>query len=73
MDRPAVYRIRVRGAVPDDWCDRLGDLQITANTTEGMTLEGWLPDQSALAGVLDTLFSLRLPILEVTCLGDNES
>jgi len=33
-----------------------------------VTLEGWLLDQAALAGVLDTLFVLRLPILEVTCL-----
>ena len=73
MDKPGVYRIKVRGVLPDNWKDRLGGMQITAKTLDGMTLEGWLPDQSALAGVLDTLFTLRLPILEVTCLGDNES
>ncbi len=68
MDKPALYRIKVRGMVPDSWSDRLGDLQIVATTSEGVTLEGRLPDQSALAGVLDTLFALHLPILEVTCL-----
>ena len=68
MDKPAVYRIKVRGFLPDGLIDRLGGLQISTKTSKGVTLEGWLPDQSALAGVLDTLFTLRLPILEVTCL-----
>ena len=68
MDKPAAYRIKIRGVIPDSWLDRLGGLQITAANSEGVTLEGWLADQSALAGVLDTLFTLNLPILEVTCL-----
>jgi len=54
--------------VPDSWSDRLGGLEIVETTPEGMTLEGWLPDQAALAGVLDTLFSINLSILEVICL-----
>ena len=66
MDKPTVYRIKVRGVLPDGWLDRLGGLQVTANTAEGMTLEGLLPDQAALAGVLETLYSLHLPIVEVT-------
>ena len=66
MDKPGVYRIKVRGVLPDNWKDRLGGMQITAKTLDGVTLEGWLPDQSALAGVLDTLFTLHLPIVEVT-------
>jgi len=68
MYKPALYRIKVRGVVPDSWIDRLGGLQITSNSPESVTMEGGLPDQSALAGVLDTLFTLNLPILEVTCL-----
>ena len=70
MDKSATYRVRVRGFVPDSWTDRLGTMTIVETTLEGMTLEGRLPDQSALAGVLDTLFSLNLPILEVSCLPD---
>jgi len=72
MDKPAVYRIKVRGVVPDSWSDRLGGLQISAKAAESVTLEGWLPDQSALAGVLDTLFTLHLPILEVICLQEQQ-
>ena len=71
MDKPVKYRIRVRGALPDSLHDRLGGMEITATTSSGMTLEGLLRDQSALAGVLDTLFMLRLPILEVTCQQEN--
>lgn len=70
MDKSASYRIKLRGKVPDSWTDRLGNMTIVETTPEGMTLEGRLPDQSALAGVLDTLFSLNLPILEVSCLPD---
>ncbi len=66
-DEPSVYRIRVQGFLPDSWKDRLGGLHITSRTKETSTLEGRLPDQTALAGVLDTLFSLHLPILEVKC------
>ena len=66
-DKAAIYRIKVRGVVPESWYERLGGLQIAEKTKDCMTLEGFLPDQSALAGVLDTLFSLRLSILEVNC------
>lgn len=70
MDKSTTYRVRVRGLVPDSWTDRLGTMIIVETTPEGMTLEGRLPDQSALAGILDTLFSLNLPILEVSSLPD---
>ena len=68
MDKSVSYRVKVRGMVPDSRSDRLGGLKIVETTPEGMTLEGRLPDQAALAGVLDTLFSINLPILEVICL-----
>jgi len=72
MDKSGVYRIKVQGVLPDGWIDRLGNLQITAIDSQGVTLEGRLPDQAALAGALDTLYNLRLPILEVTCLQEKE-
>jgi hypothetical protein len=71
MDKPAEYRIKVKGVVPESWCDRLGGMQIVAATPAETTLEGWLPDQAALNGVLDTLYGLHLPLLEVTCLLQN--
>ena len=71
LDKPADYRITVQGAVSKSWLDRLGGMEITAVTAGQTTLEGRLPDQAALSGVLDTLYRLRLPLLEVTCLPDD--
>ena len=68
MDNPAVYRIKVRGVLPESWIDRLGGMQIVAVSSIETTLEGGLPDQAALKGVLDTLYELRLCLDEVTCL-----
>ena len=68
MDKPAVYRIKVQGVVPKSWTDRLGAMGIVSVTSAATTLEGRLSDQDALNGVLDTLYQLRLPLLEVICL-----
>jgi hypothetical protein len=57
----------VEGVVPESWIDRLGDLRIVSVTSAATTLEGRLSDQAALNGVLDTLYNLRLPLLEVSC------
>jgi len=68
MDRPATYRIKVHGSVPESWLDRLGGMRIAAVSSTVTTMEGRLPDQAALKGVLDTLYELRLCLEEVTCL-----
>jgi len=68
LDKPATYRIKVRGSLPESWIDRLGGMRIVAASTEQTTLAGWLPDQAALKGVLDTLYELRLQLEEVICL-----
>lgn len=68
MDKPANYRIKVHGIVPESWIDRLGGMQIVASSSTVTTMEGCLPDQAALKGVLDTLYELRLCLEEVTCL-----
>ena len=68
MDKPAVYRIKLNGEIPDSWLDRLGGVQVVAGASGTVTLQGPLPDQAALIGVLNTLYQLRLPVLEVTCL-----
>jgi hypothetical protein len=68
LDKPAVYRIKVRGVVPESWIDRLGGMGMVSVTSAATTLEGRLPDQAALNGVLDTLYQLRLPLQEVICL-----
>ena len=68
LDTPARYRIRVKGYLDSSWSDRLGGLDITTSSQEDVgptvtTLRGDRLDQAALAGVLNTLYSLHLPLL----------
>jgi hypothetical protein len=69
FDRPAIYRINVQGRIDSTWSDSLEGMTIDATTVEGeppvTTLEGELSDQAALAGVLNTLYELHLPVLSV--------
>ena len=68
----ADYRIVVEGVLDPVWFDRLGGLEITEQRQPGQPvvtwLEGRLVDQSALQGVLDTLFMLGLRLRAVECL-----
>ena len=69
FDSPATYRIGVQGRIPARWCDRLEGMTITERAPEAepsvTTLLGELSDQAALAGVLNTLYELHLPVLSV--------
>lgn len=75
FDKPGIYAIDVAGVVDRTWADRLGGLtisepEITAECPQPMTkLVGWLPDQAALAGVLNTLYDNRYALLGVAYLG----
>ncbi len=73
MDKPAVYRTRVRGELDAEWLDRLGGMQIVAGPSGVVTLEGRLADQAALAGVLEALYELHLPVMEVKHLTQKDS
>jgi hypothetical protein len=68
----ATYRIRVYGYLDNEWSAALNDLVIDHFSldvqTQFSTLLGELPDQSALAGVLNFLYNHRLPLLSVECL-----
>lgn len=65
----ADYRIIVEGVLDPVWFECLGGLEITEQRQPGQTvvtrLEGRLVDQSALQGVLDTLFMLGLRLILV--------
>ena len=69
FDSPATYRIGVQGRIPTKWCDRMEGMTITERAPEAeshvTTLLGELSDQAALAGVLNTLYELHLPVLSV--------
>ncbi len=63
---PAVYRIRVQGRLDPPWPRRMGGLAVEVDASRAQpvtTLTGELVDQSALHGVLHTLFELHLPLL----------
>ena len=69
LHQPATYRIRVQGQLDESWSLRLGGMAIGTTVTPEQgpvtTLEGLLLDQAALAGVLDMLHSLCLPVISV--------
>ena len=70
MDVPAIYRIRVVGRVDPDLSPRLSGMQITVGGGDCVEsiLIGRIQDQSALSGVLNTLYELHLPVTNVECL-----
>jgi hypothetical protein len=73
FDRPARYQISVQGRVDAAWTDRLEGMEICQAMAGSdplvTTLDGELSDQAALAGVLNTLYELHLPLLLVNRLG----
>jgi hypothetical protein len=72
---PGNYRIRVRGLVDLKWSDWLGGMTITTRESHNIRvtdLVGQVADQAALAGILNALYEMHLPILQVEFLGDRE-
>lgn len=68
MNSSALYRIEVQGRVEGSWSDNLSGMNITSynqGSNEITTLVGLLRDQAALAGVLQSLYEMKLPILSV--------
>ena len=72
LDTPAAYQIRIQGHLDKSWSDRMGGatIQVQSQPPESpvTTLTGNFRDQAALAGVLNTLYDLGLPLLSVECL-----
>ncbi len=72
MQGPATYRVEVCGRLDADWSSRLAGMDIThprrPDGEETTALEGRIADQAALAGVLNALYELHLPVLSVQCL-----
>ena len=72
MSGPAFYRIRVCGRLDAELSERLGMRVENLARNDGKAesvLEGRLLDQAALAGVLNKLYELHLPVMCVDCLG----
>jgi hypothetical protein len=77
FDSPAFYQIRVQGRIDQTWSDRLEGMAISQPLLDGeptfTVIKGKLNDQSALAGVLNTLYELHLPVISVERLTATES
>jgi hypothetical protein len=72
---PGNYRIRVRGLVDPKWSDWLGGMTITTRQSQSTSvtdLVGRVADQAALSGILNALYEMHLPILQVEFLGDHD-
>lgn len=73
FELPAAYRICISGYLDQRWSDRVGGMTVASvdrvDGSEVTTLFGCLPDQAALLGVLNTLYSLHLSVLLVEYTG----
>lgn len=69
FDAPATYKIRVQGKIAPKWSARLEGLSIrvaeSADVGSVTILKGELIDQAALAGVLNSLYDMHLPVISV--------
>jgi hypothetical protein len=76
FDRPGHYQIRVQGSLDKFWLDHLEELEISTtpwgNYPRVTQINGWLADQTALAGLLELLNDLCLVILTVERLEQDE-
>jgi hypothetical protein len=72
VDTPGVYQIRVQGFVDESWSDRMNGVEIRVQDLSDESpvtiLTGYFVDQTALAGVLNTLYDLSYPLLTVELL-----
>ena len=64
IDQPAYYHIQVSGTLDGSWSQWFGGLRIEAHGDE-TGLQGALPDQSALLGILGLVHNLGLVLLSV--------
>lgn len=73
---PAIYKIKVDGVINENWSERLGGMQITVlkskDSNPNSVLIGRINDQTALSGVLNTLYENHLSILSVKMLDDSD-
>lgn len=64
-DQPTVYQIRVKGHLDQRWLEWFDGLTITLEEDGNTLLNGPVPDQSALHGILKKVRDLGMPLLSV--------
>ena len=78
IDTMATYRIRIQGALGEEWSAHLYGLDISAEAADDdelpvTILTGQLPDQDALKQVLNALYNQRLPLLSLEYQEEDET
>jgi hypothetical protein len=72
----AYYSIQLQGVLEQIWANQFGSLEVlTFHSTDSQrppvtTVVGEVVDQAALAGFLNFVYDLGMPLLSVTYLGD---
>ena len=64
FNETSTYRIHVKGRLDLKWMDWFGDFEITYNNGDTL-LQGTVPDQAALHGILSKINDLGLLLLSV--------
>jgi hypothetical protein len=74
MSSPRVYRITVQGYLCENWSDIMGDMAVVTTPDEDRgpvtTLTGEMVDQAMLLGVLNYIYDLNLPLIQVQLLDE---
>lgn len=67
LDQSALYRIEVQGSLEAAYAGWLGDTMITVAEGENIvtTVVAHVADQAQLHGILQTLYTLGLPLLSL--------
>ena len=69
FDRPAIYRIAVKGRIDPLWSEDLGDMEIHIKSHEKESpitiLTGQVRDQAELMGILNNLYELHMTVMSV--------
>ena len=65
FDKQAVYEIRVKGVLGEEWSDWFDGFAITPQANGETLLTGPVADQAALHGVLNGIRDLGLPLISV--------
>lgn len=69
FDQPSTYSIWVDGHIDPNWSDRLEGMWVQPSHRDDGTsvtlLQGELPDQAALVGLLNGLYQMHLVVLKV--------
>ena len=63
---PEYYEIKIKSHLDPHWSDWFAGLKLTHLEGDETLLNGWLPDQAALHGLLERIRDLNLTLISVS-------